>query len=846
MGRRIDLFHDFVNAARFLARNRAFSLAAVATLALGIGAATSLFSVADAVLLTKLRVPHPEELVLLHYVIPRGISLGVMTGWNSQTPEGESTSSSLPYPFYEFLRTEREAPGALFAFSGVGGLTLTDRDRSQRVSGELVSGNFFADIGLTAYRGRLIEREDDRPNSQPVLVLSHAFWESNFAADPNIIGRPVTLNRRSYVVIGVAPPEFQGTLQLGTQPAIYVPLSQRQVLHHFGANTDKDDYWWLQVMGRLPAGLSRKRVESALSIAFQNRMRETLARQNPDKDLTALAPPRIALEPGGQGQMDRRRQASSNIDVLAILVALVLLLSCVNLATLLVSKYRARRRELAVKLSLGASRWRLLRELSVEVLLLALVAGVAAVMLSLWSTDLMARLVGRGIPLSVSLNWSVLLFTAGSCLLTGLLVGSFTAFRASGLDPGRALKESDTKVTRSRSSVWVGRSLIGVQVSLAVVLLVATGLFLGTLRNLMKVDVGFDPDQLLVFDIAPETDASTPGQRLALFQQITQDLQLLPSVRQVSYSEQRLIDGSHSSIQFRIGDQPSSSSIDLHYVGPRFLTTMGIPIHAGRDFGQGDGPSRPVAIVSQTLADEYFPGRNPLGQIIQPDLSDSMRSLLPGLDTSFEIVGVGGDTLNARLRDQFKPTIFLPALQNAAFMRQASFVARLAAPPESVIPQIEQIVQKYDRNLPILDLRTYSEQIRESVEQETLFARMSSFFSLVSLVLVAAGIYGTLSHSVASRLREFGIRMALGANRRRIQSLVLHELLSVWIGIACGLVITLGVTRSFSAFFFQLDPANPWMLAAGASLITIVALVTASIPARRASRADPVRVLRSE
>ncbi|HSR67837.1 MAG TPA: ABC transporter permease [Acidobacteriota bacterium] len=838
---------DLAYGFRLFRRRRGLALAAIITLALGIGGATSLFSVTHAVLLEQLPVENPHELVLLHAVYDPEIRLGITSGWNTRTPEGLGSTNSLPYPVFERLEQENTLLESVFAFTGVGRIHLRYGDESELVQGQMVSGDFFSGLGLRPAMGRLIGRGDMRPEASLAVVLRHGYWINRLGADPDIVGKRIVVKGYPATIVGVAPASFRGTLQLGTTPDIFLPLSMMEEFHGFGEATRQTDRWWLQIMGRLDASVSRTRAEAAMTPVFQNIVRDSLAQTNPDLDFSQRPLPRLALKEGGQGQPERRESLAESITMTGLLVGLVLLLTVVNVSALLLSRATRRSHEMAVRVSLGASRLRLIRQLAAESVLLALIAGFLGVLLAYWGSDWIAHLVGSGRSLTVDaeINATILLFALGLSVLVGLAFGLLPALRTSSVDPAPVLKSSSLRSSQSRSARLLARGLIALQVCLAVVILAATALLLSTFLSLMGTDPGFDVDGLMVFDIDPRRTGYSPQENLDLARRLRETLAGLEGVRDVGYNGQRLLDGSISSFPFSVDGNPVDYSPIVSYVGEGFFSSTGIPITAGRGITGQDLPGRPVAVVSQSFVQRFIEG-NPMGRILEPNVSPDFLALIPGINQSFQIVGVAGDVRYAALRDDFRPVIYLSAQQIGSSFRDATFYLRFSGPAPLLGRRIEEAVRQIDSDLPISGLTTFREQFRSNAEQEYQLARISSLFSLTALLLVAVGLYGTLSHSVASRRREFGIRMALGADAKRILRLVMREIGVVAIGLLAGIPASLLAARTLSGMLYGIEPQDPLPLLLAALLMLAVASLAAYLPAQRAARINPISALRDD
>ncbi|HSR54534.1 MAG TPA: ABC transporter permease, partial [Acidobacteriota bacterium] len=837
---------DLSYSLRRLIKSPGFALVCVLTLALGIGGATSLFSVTHAVLLEQLPVADPDELVLLHNIYDPEISLGITSGWNTRTAEGMSSTNSLTYPFFERLQEENEVLESVFAFVGFRA-PLRVGDSSKLVTGQLVSGQFFSGLGLRPALGRLIDPRDMDPQAPPVVVLRHGYWVNQMGGDQGVIGRQIHLQGIPATVVGVAPPAFRGTLQLGTTPDIFVALSMMEELHHWGEATRDADRWWLLVMGRLDPSVSRTQAEAALTPIFRNTIRDSLQETNPDLDFRQHPLPRLALRDGGQGQPERRQSLSQSILMTGMLVGLILLLTVVNVSALLLARATRRQHEMAVRSSLGASRGRLIRQLAVESMVLSVTAGSLGVILAIWGSEWIAHLVGSGRSLNfrAEMNGTILLFALGLSMTAGLAFGMLPALRASSVNPAPVLKLSLGRASQRRSSRYWGRGLIAVQVCLAVVILAATGLLLSTVLSLMSTDPGFETENLMAFNVNPRPVGYSSEETLRLTERLVDQLKRLPGVLRASYAGQRMLSGTVDSFPWKVDGTPIEGSMIISYVGQDFFETTGIPVIQGRAIERGDRPGRPVAVISRHFAQDLIEG-NALGRILEPNISANFAALIPEVNQSFEVVGVVGDLRYASLRDDIRPNVFLPAQQMGTSFVRPTFYVRFSGASEVLGRRIEEAVRQLDPNLPVTNLMTYREQFRNNVEQEYQLARISSFFSLTALLLVAVGLYGTLSHSVATRRREFGIRMALGADARRILRLVMREVGVVGVGLLAGIPASLAAARMLSSFLYGIQPGHPLPLAAAAVVMLAAASLAAYLPAKRAARIDPISALREE
>ncbi|HSR49329.1 MAG TPA: ABC transporter permease, partial [Acidobacteriota bacterium] len=688
---------DLYFGIRLFTRQPGLALAAVITLALGIGGATSLFSVTHAVLLEQLPVADPDELVLLHNIYDPEISLGITSGWNTRTPEGMGSTNALPYPLFENLHEENNVLESVFAFTGLESVHLRFEDRSESVSGQMVSGDFFAGLGLSPALGRLVDPGDMDPQAPPVVVLRHGYWVNRMGGDQDVVGRKISVKGIPATIVGVTPPSFRGTLQLGTTPDIFVPLSMMEELHGFRDATHDLDRWWLQIMGRLDPSVPRAQAEAALTPIFQNTVRDSLQENNPDLDFSQHPLPRLALKDGGQGQPEQRERLEESISMTGMLVGLILLLTVVNVSALLLARATRRQHEMAVRSSLGASRRRLIRQLAVESVVLSVGAGVLGVVLAFWGSDWIAHLVGSGRSLTfhAEINGTILAFALGLSVAVGLAFGLLPALRASSVDPAPVLKSSSGRASQSRSSRLWGRGLIAAQVCLAVVILAATGLLLSTVLSLMNTDPGFETDNLIAFDVNPRQAGYSPEETLQLTERLNGELGRLPGVLRASYSGQRMLSGSVTSFPIKVDGTPVEDAfMIISYVGEGFFETTGIPVIQGRPIERSDRPGRPVAVISRHFAHDLIEG-NALGRILEPNISADFAALIPEINQSFEVVGVAGDLHFASLRDDIRPNVFLPAQQMGSSYRRSTFYVRFSGASEALGRRIEETVRQF-------------------------------------------------------------------------------------------------------------------------------------------------------
>jgi predicted permease len=859
------LLQDIRYGLRVLMRTPGVTAVAVLSLALGIGANTALFSVVDAVLLKKLPVKEPERLVLFKSLAGPNFSPGGYSGNSDRDAAGRVVRTSFPYQSYARMR-ERQggAVSDVFAFGGVN-LNVNAGGEAEVTSGQAVSGNYYAALGVAPHAGRLLNDEDDRPSAAPVAVLSHRYWQKRFGSDPSVVGRQINLNGVPFTVAGVSPPGFDGTMQVGSSPDVTIPVTWEPQV---GTERSRmaGGSWWLRVMGRLKEGATPEQARAELDAVFQQSVVEhraaKLAQATTDAQRGALRPlapeevPRLDADTGAQGEMNTRGYYERPLYMLLGVVCLVLLIACANVANLLLSRAAARQREIAVRLALGARRRRLVRQLLTESVLLSAAGGALGVLLAFWIKDgLMSvgdwggRFMGA---LDPRLDLRVLGFTAGLSLLTGVLFGLAPAWRATKVDLTPALKDG-SKSSSAAAGSWLSKSLVVAQVALSLLLLVGAGLFLRTLVNLKRVETGFNAHNLLLFFVDPGLIGYKDEKLVNVYREMSERLEAVPGVRSVTFSRTTLLSHSSSSRGFYLaeatrappgpdGRPPLSGEVYIHQVRENFLEAMEIPLLSGRALsGRDDARSPKVAVVNQTFARKFFNGENPIGRRFTFD---------PQKPDEVEIVGLARDAKYTSQRDETPPTAYLPWLQELRSLGSAVFEVRTAGDPAAAAAAVRRAVHDVDERFPLNSVKTQVAQADETLAMERLFARLLSFFGLLAQALAAIGLYGVLAWSVSRRTHEIGIRMALGASRRDVLRMVLRQGMAlVLVGVAVGVACAYALGRymaSLGKMLYGVEPADPLTFAAIALFLTLVALLACYVPARRATKVDPMEALRYE
>ena len=855
------LAQDLRYGWRILRKSPGFTTVALLTLALGIGMNTAIFSLIDAVLFRALPAKHPEELVLLKWHARHRTK---MVGHRSygdcaprNTPDNPS-GCSLSLPFFHEARSQ----GLFFdvaAFAGAPELDLSGNGAASVVNnGQFASGGFFGLLGTKAAAGRVLQPADDDPKAPPVLMLSYGYWQSAFGGSPDAVGRVVRLNGASFTIVGVAEKSFTG-LSPGSRIDLWLPLSaNRLVVPRWTPDDESGGMWWLVVVGHLKDGVSAGQAQSALSLLFQN-----LTEHGEKPYFQEADAPSIAVLPAQQGLEGGRGSILQPLYLLMMAVGLVLLIACANIAGLLLARSAARSKEIAVRLTLGARRSRLVSQLLVESLILSTIGGAFGLLVAHWGARglwLLADRDGSGPPpFNPQLDWRVLTFTAAIAVLTGIIFGLVPALRSLRVDLTPALKAGATDAGSPRAKWYgAGNSLVVAQVSLAIVALVTAGLLVRTLRNLKSVDLGFDSDHLLVFALDPSLAGYKGAQVDALYRDLQEQVAALPGVNSVTYSWTSLLRGWEWDTGIHIPGTPEKESADAHYlpVGPKFFATMRIPLKTGRDFNATDftaaaahaarppgakpDPKEPpvTVIVNETFVRRFFPRVNPLGQHIEEPLPDDPTE---PRGAGWEIIGVAADARYEGLRGDIEPTMY------SASARNASFSVRTAGHPLTMVPAVRNLINQRDGNLAMFHIATEDQQIDRLVFIERLVARLASFFGLLAMLLACTGIYGLLSYEVTRRTREIGIRMAIGAQQKDVVGMVVRQGLLVGVaGALIGAAASFAVSGLVKGILYHVRSGDPLTLVAVTAILLVVALAACFLPARRATRVDPLVALRYE
>jgi len=810
------LWQDVKYGARMMRKHRMLTLAAVLTLAVGIGANTAIFGLLHAVLLRPLPVPAPGRLAQLQVQYENGLD------------------NSFNYPLYKDYRDRNTVFDGLIAFDGMP-LHLTAGGQSDRVDGMIVSGNYFGVLGVRAAYGRTFLAEEDRTaGTHPVVVLGHGLWQRRFGADPGIVSKQILLNGRSFTVIGVAPREFTGTFA-GSEAELYIPMAMYAVADPAREINPLNDrrMTWLMVMGRLKPGVSREQAQSAMR-ALAASLAETQP-MNTDKN--------VVLTAASRGFTGLVEDLETPLKLLQVVVALVLLITCANVANLLMARSLARRREMAVRAALGAGRGRLLTQVLTESLLISIAGASAGLVLAPWITDaLMSFRPFPGFAVSTPLDWQTLAFAAALAVASGVIFGLAPAWQSSNVSLIPALKED---AAAARMGRWNVRNLlVAGQLTISLAVLVAAGLCIESLRGLQAIRAGFDVERVLVSSLDVGRAGYNEARGREFYRQLSERVAALPGVEAAGYARVTPLGNSGMRItaqpEGHVSTREKPINLSMNVISAGWLRAMGIPLLRGRDFASTDTPTSPrVVIVNEALVSRYWPGTAGLGK--QIELGGFGGS--PG--RQLQVVGVVPDNKYRSLTEPVPPLMYLPVEQEyqpllRLFVRSSGSLASLAAP-------LRRIVAGLDANLPLYGTRTLAEQRDNSLYTARMAAFLLGVMSAIGLLLAAIGLYGVLAYAVQQRRREIGVRMALGAGRIEILRHILFQgMRPLLLGLVAGTAAALAGTRLISALLFGVGPQDPFVFVAATAVLAATAFVACWIPARRATRVDPMVALRYE
>lgn len=793
---------------RTLGRQPGFALTVILSLAVGIGANTVMFGVARAILFDHIAARDPESLVLLEWSA-NDFPAESLSG--SVSFDGSNaTSTAFSYPAYEIFARNARTVSSLIAFSGIDRLNVSIHGEPAIARGAMVSDNYYDVLGVRAALGRLLMRDNE-------AVISYAFWRSQFGGDPKVIGSALVLNGKSFTIAGVEPRAFRGTLDVGSAAQVTVPLSAQKTLFGVSDATNPAS-WWVQLMGRRNG--SDGQIASELTAMLQPQV------HGPRIHVRAL--------PGARGLGETRANLRRPVLILGAAVLLVLLIACTNVAGLLLARATSRRKEISVRMSLGASRGALIAQLLIESVTLSLLGGAAGVALAYWIRPLVPFVLptpGPQVDVDVPIDFRVLLFTIAVCVLTGVAFGIVPALRATNI--------RITTTTRNRFA----NVLMMIQIAVSIVLMIGCGLFLRSLAYLESGQRGFDANNLLLFRLDPTLNGYEGPRLVQFYDEVLARVRAVPGVRIVAPTRYTLLSGRSAIgtlfIEGKPADEKQREYVYQHTVGEQFLNAMRIPVILGRGIRASDDEHAPkVVLISQTMARQFFPHENPIGQHI---------GFAKKKASDYEIVGIVRDARYTSMKDEMPPTVIFPYRQQLDRINSMSFVVRTAGDPRQLANAVRAAVRDIDPNVPLFDVRTQTEQIDESMRHERALAALSSFFGIVALVLSCIGLYGLMSYIAARRMRETGVCIALGARERDIAWNVLRRaLLLVLGGVGVGGAASLAFTKYVQSLVFGIAANDKATIAGAIAVMVAVTLAASWFPARRASRTNPVTALRAE
>lgn len=848
-----QLAQDVRYGMRAMFKNRMFTALAALSLALGIGANTAIYSFMDSILFRSLPVRDPASLLVVKWRSkvpdPATASEFVMHSMDgSDYRDGsDRTSGIFPFPAFERLR-EASAPvlSSLFAHKPAGRVNVRIKGEAELVPGKYVSGDFFRGLAVSPAAGRLILADDDRDGAAPVAMLSLGYSQRRFGGAAGAVGQAILINNVPFAVVGVAPSEFFG-VDPGSAPHVYLPMHTPVFFEPNGTRAFVDpNFYWVEMMGRLRPGVDLAQAQTALAGPFAQWVATTATTDRERGNL-----PVLRLEEGAGGLDSLRRQYSKPLYVLLTMVGLILAIACANTANLLLARAAARKREIAVRLSLGAGRWRVVRQLLTESVLLASLSGALGILVAIVGIRVLTRLLANGqegFTLHAELNWQVLVVTLALSLLCGMLFGLAPAMRATrpALMPllrDRSVSEPRARVSDRLPRVSLTQALVAAQIAISLLLLVAAGLFARTLSNLESISLGFNRESVLLFELnAPQ--AGYPEPRVAAFYaELRRRLSEVPGVRDATLSHASLVRAGRSH-PTTVSGVPTQGTRIL-YAGPRFFTTMQIPILRGREIGEGDREGTPrVAVVSDLFARNNFGDEDPVGRHIE--VGGSMK--VGDQPLVLEIVGVASAARYGGLKREIPPVVYVPYAQvPTSQLGQMTYALRTDGDPLGYASAVRQIVHDADGRVPVTNFKTQAADIDQTINQEIVFARLCTAFAILALVIACVGLYATMAYAVARRTNEIGLRMALGAGRGVVIWMVLREVcVLAAVGLAIGVPAALGTSRLIESFLFDTKPNDPRALALAVAILVTAALAAGYGPARRAARLDPMIALRHE
>jgi putative ABC transport system permease protein len=839
------IFQDLRYALRTMAARPSFTAVAVLSLALGIGANTAIFSLWNGVLHSSLPAVHkPEQLVMLSNPDESGMWSGRWTG------RTDGPRSWLTYGEFEQLRDHDDTFSGLMASeSNLNTWQVRlNGGEWEEARGRLVSGGFFQVLGVSPAIGRVFTTAEDR-DEPPYAVISYNYWQRRFGGRPDVLGRTIALRKAALTIIGVTPRGFIGETS-GQQPDLWLPLRmQPRVLpgHDWLHDTPPSKAMWLNVFGRLRTGVSEAKAEAQANAVFQAGLESFYGPFGSEERRREFLDQQLRLRPGARGASEMRSAFSGSLTALLAAVGVLLLIACANLANLLLARGAARRPEMALRLSLGASRGRLIRQLVTESLALAAVGGMAGLAAAWFLHGALVRMMAesdRHFHMSFALDPLVLAFAVAATLAAAMLFGILPAWQVTNTDAGASLKEQSRGAKGSRGQIRWGRFLVSLQLALSLPLLVGAGLLARTLYNLQRADLGFPAARLLLVRIDTREAAHDPARRDTLLRDLLGEFQRIPGVQAASFSHLGVFSGGNSALGIEVEGYTPKENNDrdsaLDVVGPGYFSTLGVRITLGREILESDHAAAPkVCVINEAFAKRFFDGRNPIGMRITSINNDTR--------TTYQVVGVARNARTQRLRGNVEPRFFVPATQPPLDAGNPTFLIRTATETAPVMTAVRRSIERVDTGLPIMSARSIEEHLAPLIAQDRTTAQLAVVFGCVALTLAAIGLYGVLSYSIARRTGEIAVRIALGAQPGRVTAMILRETMGLVIaGLVLGAGMAYAASRLINSRLYGVAPQDPLTLALATGLLLLVALIASYLPAHRASRLDPMAALRQE
>ena len=826
-----------------LAKHPGFTAIAVFTLALGIGANTGIFTILRQVVLQRLPVPHPEQLVLLYSPGPKQ---GHVSSDESGAP-GDEGAESFSYPMYANLR-DRNSVFTGLAAKDTFSATLTYRGNTERARADVVSGNYFETLGVTAAIGRTFEPADTvAQGGNPVVMLSNGYWKSRFGSDPGVLNQGVLVNNRPMTVVGVVSAGFDG-IQPGFVPELYIPITMLPSLISGPLSLDNHKDYWIKLIGRVKPGMSQERAAAGVALLYSALLRDELPLFTgwDDSKKAEFLAKKLILRSGARGRPQLSSSAGPQLTALMSMVGLVLFIACANVAGLLTARGAARQREIGIRLSLGASRVRLIRQLVVESFLLSVTGALLGLAIASWTSSTLVRFAAEnGIAdgLSSALSPSVLAFTCALALVSGVLFGVVPALRATRVELVTTLKEQAGALSSGLAHTRLRQGLVVCQVALTLLLVTIAGGFARSLFNVKHIDLGLRTAHVLQFSVAPQLNGYDQARTFAFFRQLEDRISALPGVLSLSGTQEPLIADSDRGSNVTVEGEPPALAGTRHVmrnaIGPRHFSNMGIPLLNGREFTRADVAGSPkVAIINETMAKTFFPNGDALGRRMKFGGGSGPLDM--------EIVAVVKDSHHSGVKEEPKPFVYIPYAQEKN-VGALTYYVRTSQDPTALAAAVRSIVSELDSSLPIDSVRSFQDQINRQLASDWLIASLAEIFGALAALLAAIGIYGLLAYAVTQRTREIGVRMALGADTGKVGRMILNDVSRlVGMGVLLGLPLAYGLSRLVNSMLYGVKAFEFLTVGSALLVMVFVALAAAYLPARRATHVDPLVALRYE